>query len=503
MRAASISPGSFALPSWRWGGFLLIAAGANVAVAVALGTGKAIAAVPLALLPVAFLAFGVLLSRQRVVLVFAALALSFTGLAWFDGALPVGGGTALYPTDVILILAVGAWMAERLTGRERQRPPHRLPLVVTWPLLALAIVTALAVVRGHEQFGTTLFGQPVRLIIYAGIAAALTDATAAALWRGITIVFYLGAVVQFYYALYHLAFGGSQTGSLALSTGGTRVLALSSSLYLVGSLVCALLNLERSGERFNRQVGHALIACIAFFGIVVSFGRTIYLATAVILVALFLTRKALRHSVVWLLPLLLPVLIAAILLIPVLAPTLAPTLTSRIASSPGTDINVEFRNRGREVALAGIDQHLLTGFGFGRPVRFVFLGVERDLTGDPHNSYVYILVGGGLLALGALLGVMLAFVYDLLRRLRRAVGVEQTLLIWSLCFWFALMVNALAEPILTDATLLMTIWILMLIPWSVPLRSREPATAVVTAPHSTGATPGAPAPVNVRASARS
>ncbi len=501
MRVASIPPGSRALPSWRWGGFLVIAALANVAVAVALGTGKAVAAVPLALLPIMFLAFGALLTRHRVVLALAALALSFTGLSFLDGPLPMGGGIAIYATDLILILAVGAWMAERLTGRERQRAPHPLPLVVTWPLLALAIITSLAVVRGHEQFGTTLFGQPVRLIIYAGIAAALTDATAPALWRGITIVFYAGAVVQFFYALFHLAFGGSQTGSLALSTGGTRILALTSSLYLVGSLVCALLNLERSGERFSRQIGHVGIACLAFFGIVVSFGRTIYLATAVILVALFLTRKALRHSVALLLPLLLPALIVAILLIPVLAPTLAPTLTSRIAAAPSTDINVEFRNRGREVALAGIDQHLLTGFGFGRPVRFVFLGSVRDLTGDPHNSYVYVLVGGGLLALGALLAVMLAFVYDLLRRLSRAVGVEQSLLIWSLCFWFTLMLNALAEPILTNATLLMTIWVLMLIPWSVPLRSGGPATEATTAPQPTGSTLGEP--VNVRASARS
>ena len=86
---------------------------------------------------------------------------------------------------------------------------------------------------------------------------------------------------------------------------------------------------------------------------------------------------------------------------------------------------MEWRRRGREAALAGLDQHLLTGFGFGRPVRFVFLGRIQDVTGNPHNSYVYILAGGGVLALGALLAVMLAYVVDVLRRLRRAVGVEQ------------------------------------------------------------------------------
>ncbi len=502
MRAASIAPGARALPSWRWGGFVAAAAFANVAVAVALGTGRAVAAVPLALLPIAVLAFGALLSSHRVVLIFVALAFSFTGIPFLDGPLPLPGGTVIFATDVVLVLAVGAWIAERLTGHDRERQPRALPLVITWPLLLLAIVVSLAVVRGHEEFGAALFGQPLRLVLYAGIAAALTDATAPALWRGITVVFYGGAIVQFGYALFHLAFGGSQTDSLSLSTGGTRVLALSSSLYLVGSLVCALLNLERSGERFNRQVGHAIIACLAFFGIVVSFGRTIYLATAIVLVALFLTRKALRHSVAWLLPLLLPALVVVILLIPLFAPTLAPTLSSRIETSPSSDMNVEWRNRGREAALTGIDQHLLTGFGFGRPVRFVFLGRVQNLTGDPHNSYVYVLVGGGLLALGALLAVMLAFVFDALRRARRAVGVEQILLIWSLCFWFTLMLNALAEPVLTNATLLMTIWILMLLPWSVPLRSRLSAQEKAPiAPQPTRSTAGAP--VSLSPNARS
>jgi hypothetical protein len=95
---------------------------------------------------------------------------------------------------------------------------------------------------------------------------------------------------------------------------------------------------------------------------------------------------------------------------------------------------------------------------------------------------------------------MLAFVFDALRRARRAVGVEQILLIWSLCFWFTLMLNALAEPILTNATLLMTIWILMLLPWSVPLRSRLSAQGEATvAPQPARSTAGAPASLSVDA----
>ena len=149
-------------------------------------------------------------------------------------------------------------------------------------------------------------------------------------------------------------------------------------------------------------------------------------------------------------------------------------MTSRVDSAPETDINVIWRDRARETALAGIDDHLLTGFGFGRPARFVLFGRVQDVTGDPHNSYVYLLAGGGILALGALLAVMLAYLIDVARRLRTAVGIEQTLLIWSVCTWFAFMVNAVYGPVLTDAGFLLTIWVLMVMPMCVPVRSRRP-----------------------------
>ncbi len=494
MRAASIPAGRAGpLPKWWWPTFLAAAAAANVVVAVALGNGKAVAAVPLALLPIALLAFGALLSGHALVLACIALGLNFTNLALLTEPLPVGGGTAIYATDLILMLAVGAWIATRLTRHETttDRPP--LPLAVTWPLLGLAIFVMLAIVHGNERYGTGFFGQPIRIVIYAGIAVSLANATADALWRGITIVFYGGAVLQFLFALLNLATGGSQTDSLALSTGGIRVLALSSAIYLVGSLVCALLNLERAGDRFSYQVGHAAVAGVALFGIVVSFGRTTYAAVAVILPALLLARKALRRSVVWLLPIIAPALIAVILLVPLLQPTLTHTLFARLGSSPSSDINVEWRRLGVKTALDGIDQHLLTGFGFGRPVRFMFLGQLQDLTGDPHNSFVYLLAGGGVLALGALLAVMAAYVADVARRLRGAVGVEQSLLIWSLCTWFAFMVNAFYGPVLTDATMLMTIWILMSVPRVVPVRGRRRELVSETAPQVPRSTSGSPA----------
>lgn len=502
MHAASTLGPSFA-SRWQRGALIGGAALTNAAVAVVLTNGKALAAVPLALLPVALLAFGILLSGRRVALAYIALGLTFAGLPLTGDPLPLPGGVAIFATDLILLVAIGSWLTERLVTRHRSGGAQMtIPHPFTWSVLALTVGVAFAVVRGNQHYGTGLFGQPIRIILYAAIAVALVDVTAPALWRGITIVFYAGAVAEFLWALYYLATGGSQTQSLDLSTGGTRILALSTATYLVGSLVCALLNLERSTDRFGRQIGHAAIAAISFFGVVVAFGRTTFAALAVILAVLLVTRRALRRSLLWLLPLLLPALIAVILLIPVVAPTIAPTLTSRLTHSSSSDINVEWRRRGREVALEGIDQHLLTGFGFGRPVRFVFLGEVQDLTGDPHNSFVYLLVGGGLLALGGLVAVMTAYVIGVLRRLRRAVGVEKSLLIWSLCTWFAFMVNAFYGPVLTDSTMLMTTWILMIIPWVVPLRSEAPLADEVSA---LGQAPGSSSgdPVELSRMARS
>jgi hypothetical protein len=176
----------------------------------------------------------------------------------------------------------------------------------------------------------------------------------------------------------------------------------------------------------------------------------------------------------WLVPLLVPAVIAVALLAPVLDPTLGPTLRSRVEASPSTDINVLWRERARETTLDGIDQNLVTGFGFGRPTRFVLFGQVQDVTGDPHNSYVYLLAGGGILALGSLIAVMLAYLIDVFRRLRTAIEIERTLLIWSLSTWFAFMVNAFYGPVLTDAVFLMTIWVLMVIPMCIPVRDRRP-----------------------------
>ncbi|MDQ3380688.1 MAG: O-antigen ligase family protein [Actinomycetota bacterium] len=464
----------------RW---LVVAVFASTAAAVnvLLGLGAAVGqktlllAVVLGVLPAAVIAFGGLVESHRALLAWAALSINFTGLGFLAQPLPLTGGTTVFLTDVLLLLALGAWLVSRLS-RAPARDSGLLSPVLGWPLILLIITVLSGVLIGHERYGASIIGEPVRLVLYAGIALTLTDVGVVAAWRAITIVFYAGAVIQALWAIYYLATGTSQTQSVVLTTGGVRVLALSVAIYLTGSLVCALLNLELE-RRPGRQFVHVGIAGLALFGIVVSFGRTTYAAVVLIVPLLLLTRRYLRRTVLVLLPLLAPALVLGALLVPTVQPTLVPTLQARLSGTSTNDGAVRWRERARKAALEGIEDEWLTGLGFGRKTTFTLESQVIRIQGDPHNSFIWILAGGGLLALASLLILLTTFVVDAVRRLRRAGPVGQALVAWSLATWFAFMVNAASGPILTDPKMSMTIWILMTLPCLVALeaRRREPA----------------------------
>ena len=188
---------------------------------------------------------------------------------------------------------------------------------------------------------------------FAGIALALTDTTPTSTWKAITRVFYAGAVIQAFSALYYMATGSQQTEAQSLSTGGVRILALSTAVYLTGSLICALLNLELERQP-GRQLGHAAIAGLALFGVVVSFGRTSYAAIVLIVPLLLITRRYLRRTVLIVLPLFAPLLVVLALFTPKLAPDLLPAFERRVTGTSSEDINVVFRDRAREAVLEDV-----------------------------------------------------------------------------------------------------------------------------------------------------
>jgi hypothetical protein len=451
---------------------LLVATGVNVGIGMGAAVGQRPLAVAVAvgLLPALLIGFGALVESHRATLAWAALALNFTGVSVFSEALPLPGGTRIFPTDVLLLLAIGAWLASRLSGIPVAHPV-RLSPVFGWPLALLAVTVTAGVLVGNERYGASIVGQPMRLLLYAGIALALTDLTVAAAWRAITVVFYAGAVVQSLWAVYYLATGTSQTAADVLSTGGVRVLALSVAIYLTGSLVCALLNLEID-PRPGRQALHLAVAGLALFGIVVSFGRTTYAAVVLIVPLVLATRRYMRRTILLIVPLFAPVLAIAALLVPTVAPSLVSTFQARLVGTSTRDSAVDWRTRAFDATLEGVGDEWLTGVGFGRVSEFEFQGQVVRLEGDPHNSYVWILAGGGVLALGSLLLLCATYVVDAVRRLRRAGPVAQALVIWSLATWFAFMLNAFTGPILTDPEMLMTIWVLMALPGVVAARAR-------------------------------
>jgi len=119
-----------------------------------------------------------------------------------------------------------------------------------------------------------------------------------------------------------------------------------------------------------------------------------------------------------------------------------------------------------------LDEPLL-GLGFGRETQYVWQGVYYRVKGDPDNSYVFLLAGGGILALGGFLLLLWGFVRDAFSRLRFAVGSDRGLVIWALSAWFILAVNFAMAPFLPRPKIVLSFWAVMLVPALVRKARRE------------------------------
>jgi len=109
-------------------------------------------------------------------------------------------------------------------------------------------------------------------------------------------------------------------------------------------------------------------------------------------------------------------------------------------------------------------EEALLGLGFGRNFNYIWNGAAYHSAGDPHNSYIWILAGGGVFALATFLLLMGTFLWDAIRRARASISFERALVLWAIGTWFIFMVNALTGPILSDSTFLLTVWIVLLVP---------------------------------------
>jgi hypothetical protein len=293
-----------------------------------------------------------LVVRAQVAIFLAALLLPLSGWGGLDRPREIGG-VAVFISDLLVVAAVASAVALRLLSRDRTWPRMLSTPVLGWPLLGFAVLLIPGIVRGHERYGESLVSQPVRLVIYAGIALAMTEISAAQAWRWITAGLYAGAAWEALLAAYYVATGKSQTAIDVLSTGGTRVLSLTTGMFLGTVLVAAIANidLERSTRR---RLVHAFFGLVAAAGIVLSYGRTTFLALAVVFVFLVWTlpearRIAIRSWRWW-----VPALVALAAAVAVLAPSTATRVVDRVSANPLTDQSVRWRLAGIHAALAGM-----------------------------------------------------------------------------------------------------------------------------------------------------
>ena len=461
----------------------------NIDLGIALATDTLKIGAVVALLPVLVIAGAALIASNRAILVFGAFALDLSGVIALRR--PIVGH--FWASDVVLILALVSWLAAWLIAPGGHRP--RLPNtpLLRWPLLVLAIFVGVGVVRGHERWGLGYLSQPVRFVLYAGIAFAIADLTVRQVWQALVAVFYLGAIANSIAAVYYLATGTVQEAAKpGVSTGGTRALALTTALYLTGSVVLALLNLERE-QRIGRRSIHLLIGGLATFGIVVAYGRGVWFALTAVLIVLFLTRRRLRTAAVTMLPLLLPALIAGSVLLVNASPGFVPNLFTRLTTLRTNDPSIGWRQAANRAVWKQVREDPLLGVGFGKGATFVDNGSKFTITQDPHNSYLFLWAGGGAATLAAFLLVYLVFLVDAWRRQRHQGDLSRSLIVACVAIWFCFAADTLSSPQLTQANSLLALWTLMLLPSVVPYIRRDSRQSSSFRDRALRAPPGSPA----------
>jgi O-antigen ligase len=446
----------------------LCAANAGLGAMLARSESRGIA---VAVVPVILLALASLIASNRSILIFAAIAINLLVPLPLTDALPLPGGVQVYPSDILVLLAVGSWVTAWLIGPKEARPSSLKTRILAWPLLLFAITMLAAIIRGHERYGQSLVSVPLRFVIYAGIAAAVTDLDARTAYRWLVAIFYAGTLYQAPLAIYGYATGTSVTSATQLSTGGVRVLAGSTAMFMAGALLLALLNLEFE-RRAGRTALHLTMAALATFALVSTFQRTTFAALGV-LVPIFLLafwRIGLRTAAF--LPLVAPLLVIVALLISKADPTLYPTLVHRVTASPTTDKSAQWRLRAYEAVWRQIREAPIQGQGFGRPTRFVANDVTINVAQNPHNQFLYLWAGGGLLLFGSFILFLAVYLAESWRRFRRGTRIERRLIFWAVSLWFVFIVNSLTGIVLTEASLLLVFWVLLLLPMVVRIEDR-------------------------------
>jgi O-antigen ligase len=450
-------------------------AAANAGLGAMLASARA-EAVALALLPIVAVAIGSLIASNRAVLIFAAFALSLLTPLPVTDALPLHAGIAVYPSDVLVLLALLSWAAAWLINPREARPSSLRTRLLGWPLLLFGVMLLAAIVRGNERYGESLVSVPVRFLLYAGIAAAVTDLKPRDAYRWLVGLFYAGTVWQVLVAIYGYVTGTSATQAVVLSTGGERLLAGSTAMFMAGALLLALLNLE-DAQSAGRTAGHLVIAALATFALVNTFQRTTFALVGLLVPLALLGFRRARLRAAAFLPLCAPFLVLVALLVPKADPTLFPTLAERLTASPSTDTSASWRRKAISSVWSEVREDPVRGVGFGRKTSFEINGQRTTLTQDPHNQFIYLWAGGGLLLLGSFVLLLLVYLVESWRRFKEGTRQERRLIFWAASLWFVFLVNSATGIVLTSPQLLLVFWVLMVLPMVVRRAGTDVARA--------------------------
>lgn len=448
-------------------GFAAAAALSAVLVALVLVEMGPVPAVALALVPLVAVGVVYLLTSGQLLLFGAAVAMPVSALPMLGG--PLFG--PLYAADLVVGLALGAVILSRFVLAGTLPPVPRTP-VLGLPLAVFGAVVAAATLRGADAYGAALFGQPLRLAFYSAIVGAFIGVTVPRMYAFLQGLFYGVAVYAVLLSVYVLATGAVVADQATLSTGGTRILPIGHSLYSAGALFFAMLSLRFGlGSRWL----HIAMGAIALYGVVLGFGRAVYAAVAIVGLVFFATSPRLRRAVYAAVPIALPFFALAAMGIALAAPQLVEATSSRLFSPPESDANVRWRIEANSAVFEHVREQPLLGVGFGRPAPFYFERpnpttgwpeVQRiDIGQDPHNGYMLLLAGGGVLLLAAFVYLLVTFARDAIRRYRANADPKARLIVlWSAAVLFAYLVNTASGTTFSVPDGILIVWALLVLP---------------------------------------
>jgi O-antigen ligase len=381
--------------------------------------------------------------------------------------------------DLVLVLPVvvvvcSAFAGGEIAGRVPalwRATPFRLALFV------FVVLVVIAVAKGYSSAGEHGPLQSLRLAIAPVLllsVAVFRDRRE--LLNGLRLTFYAFITYSFFEALFNLATGRSATSAAAVSTGGTRTVANSTAMYLAIGLILVAFHLARE-DRLLRRLGLSALMAMSLFGIFLALARTTWLALAAVTLVLLVFTPEARRGAVRFLALAAPLIVLAALLAPIVAPTQVQDVEQRLSrpQGQGQDESAVFREQAWGLMLDRWELSPAFGRGFGQTVSFRSNDKSTvDVTNDPHNGFIYLLVAMGVVGLATFSLIQLGFLRACFRSVKLPGG--RDLALWALAAWVIYMVNVFTGVLLGTQALMMFLWYLLAVPIALlALPERAPA----------------------------